>query len=110
MADPITVTSTSRRTAVADPVVLRATATTRLVFIPAIVENEVDPSASIRGIFQFERKSPNDAWEKIPTQPFSTLKAGEHMTLELKSGEVKKAPGGHRPTTGDLRGVRHTAR
>lgn len=62
MADQRTVKPTSYSTAVTDPIVLRKTNTTRLIFEPTLVENQKTPDASVRGKFRFQRKGPNDAW------------------------------------------------
>ncbi len=81
--------STSLNTAEADPIILRETKTTRLIFKPSIVSNPKDQKACVRGLFVFQRKSPSDKWEEYNKFPLNKLKSGEGVKLELRSGEIK---------------------
>jgi hypothetical protein len=80
--------STSAQTAEADSIVLRETATSRLVFHPMLVTNERDPEAAVRGTFTYQRKGRNDEWEDVHDLDLSKLRKGESVQLELHSGEV----------------------
>lgn len=85
----IRTSSTSRQTADVDPIVLRETMTTRLVFLPVLIDNRSDPDAPMDGVFAFQRKGRNDQWEGVSSMPLSKLKAGEGVKLELKAKELK---------------------
>ena len=88
--EKVTTRSTPLHTATADDVVLRESKTTRLVFRPLLVDNEMLPEASVKGQFIFEKKGRNDEW--VPTEAISLarLKVGEGVRLELKSAETLK--------------------
>jgi len=58
-----TVIRTSGDTAEADPIVLRSTETTRLVFKPLLVNNAQDPDALVKGTFVFQKKRKSESWE-----------------------------------------------
>jgi hypothetical protein len=77
VARSIQVSSTSRRTAEVDPIVLRETSTTRLIFWPVLLDNPGNPAAAMDGKFIFERKSPSGQWSDYTTLPLSKLKAEE---------------------------------
>jgi hypothetical protein len=68
-----------------DPIVLRESATRRLVFKPMIIDK---PEAPVRGVFVWQRKRESDQWEDITGELLRSLKAGEGFALELRSGEV----------------------
>jgi len=82
-----TVIRTSGDTAEADPIVLRSTETTRLVFKPLLVNNAQDPDALVKGTFVFQKKRKSESWEDYAAVPLSSLKSGEGIKLELRSGE-----------------------
>ena len=42
----------------------------------------------MRGSFVYQRKREDDAWERVPIRPLSSLSAGEDVRLELHSEEV----------------------
>lgn len=86
----IKVKSTSRSSAIADPIILRETATTRLVFKPLIVENARNPKASVKGAFVFQRRAPNREWIDYKKLSLTKLRAEEWVKLELKSAEILK--------------------
>lgn len=88
MTDRIKTVSTSKRTAAAEPIVLRIGPGARLVFHPTLVENQNDPDASVRGTFTYQRKGRNDAWEDVHDLDLSQLRKGEAVQLELRSSEV----------------------
>ena len=86
--DKLTITSTSSITAACTEISLRETATTRLVFRPQIISNPNNTSASVKGVFLFQRKSKNYQWVDVETIPLSSLKSGEGYKLELDSTEL----------------------
>lgn len=88
MSERIRITSTSARTAEAEPIVLREGLRARLVFHPVLVANEQDPEAAVRGVFTYQRKRQNDEWEDVHDLKLSQLRAGEAVQLELRSGEL----------------------
>lgn len=80
--------STSHASAECSDVVLRETATTRLVFRPVLVDNPKSPKASVDGVFVFQRKGRKEDWADIPAEPLSGLKKEEGYRLSLKAAEV----------------------
>lgn len=86
--DLYSVISTSRDSAEAEPIILRQTATTRLVFKPWLINNVRDPSAPVKGCFVFQKKGNNEDWNDHSTVPLSRLKSGEACKLELSSHEL----------------------
>jgi hypothetical protein len=84
----IRTTSTSRATAQAEDIILRAGDVTRLIFRPLLIDNPRDPDAAVRGDFIFQRKSPKGAWEDHRELDLSRLKATEWIKLELHSDEL----------------------
>lgn len=48
--------STSRRSAECDPIILRETSTSRLIFEPLMVDNPNSKQATIKGCFIFQKK------------------------------------------------------
>ena len=85
----INLKSTSQDTAEADPIILRETQTTRLVFKPMIVNNIHDQEASVRGEFVFQKKSPGKEWKDCKNFHLNKMKKDECVKLEMKSGEIK---------------------
>ena len=85
-----TITSTSPASADCSDVIVRETATTRLVLRPQLVENPNDPTAAVHVILLFQRKGPKDVWEETDAIKLSSLKKGEGVRLELKAAEVLK--------------------
>jgi hypothetical protein len=88
--DELITTSTSRNTAECTDILIRETATTRLVFRPLIISNPNDPNASVKGGFLFQRKSKTAQWVDFETIPLSSLKSGEGYKLALDSAELLK--------------------
>ena len=88
-----TVVRTSRDSADAEPVVIRATETTRLIFKPTIVNNAGDRRAPVQGSFIFQKNGRNDRWEDHNELSLSRLRASEWVKLDLKAGEVHKLLG-----------------
>lgn len=80
--------TTSSRSAEGQPIVLRETTTTRLVFRPVLVSNSKDPSAAIDGCFVFERKTRLGHWHEVNDLPLSKLKAEEWVKIDLKAAEL----------------------
>jgi len=60
----------------------------RLVFLPILISNSVDPDACVKGQFVYQRKKKKDEWASVPNLPLSSLKAGEGYKLEIHSGEL----------------------
>ena len=75
MSRVLRIRSSSNATANVDDIILRETITTRLVFRPTIVDNKKNQDASVRGIFVYQRKAPNDSWEDHNELTLSNLKA-----------------------------------
>ena len=86
--DEYTIASTSRDSAVCDPLPLRTGNTNRLVFKPLLVNSARDKEAAIKGTFIYQRKGPNDEWEDVEAINLSTLKKGEGVKLPLNTDEV----------------------
>lgn len=77
--------STSSATMDVNPIVLRETSNSRLVFAPVWVNESGNP---LRGCFRFERKSRLGTWETAEHQPLTSLKSDEGYELALKGGEI----------------------
>lgn len=88
--DVIKVRTTSARSADADPIVLRQTTMTRLIFRPVLVTNSKEPDASVDGCFVFERKTKLGHWQEVNDLPLSKLKAEEWVKIDLKASELLK--------------------
>lgn len=88
--EEITVSSTSRSSAITDEIVLREKDTTRLIFRPLLVDNAQNQKASVKGTFIFQRKSRTHQWEDHKTYNLSQLKSGEWIQLALTSVEILK--------------------
>ena len=84
----ISTKSTSLVTAKVNPIVLRQTSTTRLVFCPTLIDNPKSPNAAVEGTFAFEKKGKNDAWEPFKMGKLSRLKKGEGISLALNTKET----------------------
>ena len=83
--DRIGTTSVSVDVVETDPIVLRETATRRLVFLPTIVDRE----QPLRGCFVYQRRAKaGDVWQDIREENLNSLKAGEGWVLELHTDEV----------------------
>jgi hypothetical protein len=83
--------STSRSTAETDDIVLRETQTTRLIFRPTLIgDNLKNPEALANGNFIFQKKGRIDRWEDVPAESLASLKAGEMRRLELHADELLK--------------------
>lgn len=91
--DLYSIIRTSPDTAEAEAIVLRETATTRLVFKSTLVNNARDAAAPVQGTFCFQRKSPKGKWEDHNEVPLSRLRADEWLRLELGAGEVHQLLG-----------------
>jgi hypothetical protein len=87
-AHAIRVSSTSRRTADVDPIVLRETTTTRLIFRPVLLDNPGNPDAPMDGTFIYQRKTPTGRWSDFTQLPLSKLKAEEWVKIDLKAAEL----------------------
>jgi Domain of unknown function (DUF4263) len=87
--DRMQITSTSKHSATCSDISLREGGDqVKLVFRPEIVDNPINPAASIRGRFLYQRKGRNDEWADFDSLPFTSLKKGEGYQLSLKSGEL----------------------
>lgn len=85
---PIRVSSTSRQTADIDPIVLRETSTTRLIFRPVLLDNPGNPEAPMDGALIFQRKAPGDEWTDFTALLLSKLKAQEWVKIDLRAAEL----------------------
>jgi hypothetical protein len=94
MAETLSTESTSLHTANVDPIVLRETKTTRLLFQPQLVDNARDERASVRGAFVYQRRRSGEEWAAIESAPLSKLHSGEQVKLELHGEEVLKLVSG----------------
>ena len=83
-----TVRSTSTRTATTEDLILRDGPLVRLVFRPMLVENAQEPSASVKGVFIYRKKSKSGTWGDVSATPLNKLKVGEEFRLELRSEEL----------------------
>jgi len=86
--EKITTKSTSLHSAKTNEIVLRESATSRLIFQPVLVDNIKNKDASIDGQFLYQRKGKNDAWEPVEKINLAHLKKGEGVQLALKAGEL----------------------
>ncbi|CAK2691322.1 Shedu immune nuclease family protein [Vibrio crassostreae] len=86
--DKVSLTSTSWKTAVAEPIEIRLKETIRLVFVPTVVNNEKDIDACVKGHFVYQKKKKADGWEDVRELNLSQLKPAEGVKLELKSAEL----------------------
>lgn len=86
----IEITATSHRTAECTPINLRGGEShrTRLVFIPTIVSNDANRTASLRGTFAYQRRRAGGQWENADSIQLNQLMTGEGVRLELKAEEV----------------------
>ena len=86
--EQVSLTSTSWKTAVADPIEIRLKDTVRLVFVPTVVDNQKDKDACVKGHFVYQKKKKQDGWEDVREINLSQLKPAEGVKLELKSAEL----------------------
>ena len=84
----VQVRSTSLQTADIDPIVLRETTTTRLIFRPVLLDNPRNPDAPMDGTFVFQHKAPRNPWADFTALPLSRLKADEWVKIDLKAAEL----------------------
>lgn len=91
----ITITSTSSRSGITEPINLRnATDFTRLQFHPKVIQNENEPSNCVKGSLVYEKKRkrdpgfPYDKPEELVTK--GTVKAGGALRLDLDTSETRK--------------------
>lgn len=81
--------STSNVTQEVNPIILRESSTTRLIFSPVWVDPEkTETDHPLRGGFHFQKKGGKDNWENIPSRPLSSLKKGEGYSLSLNGDEI----------------------
>ena len=80
--------STSKQSAIAEPIILRKGEKSRLVFKPEIVDNKKNPSACVKGTFIFQVKGIKEEWSDYKTLDLTRLRKGEWVKLQLKSGEL----------------------
>ncbi len=86
--DVYKIKSTSRQSAECDPIILRQTSISRLIFSPVMVDNPNSEKATVKGYFIFQKKGKNDVWENHKELNLSNLKAQEWIKLEIKSEEL----------------------
>jgi hypothetical protein len=81
----IRVSSTSRRTADIDPIILRETSMTRLIFRPVLLDNPGNPNAPMDGAFIYQRKTQSSGWTDHSDLTLSQLRAEEWVKIDLKA-------------------------
>lgn len=83
---------TSWYTAGTDPLTLRETSTTRIVFEPQVVHNAKTGGPSVKGRVIIQRKPPKETWasQQVPALDLGDMKAGQGFQLQLHSDEVLK--------------------
>lgn len=86
----VKISPTSPATAQCDPIILRETKTTRLVFLPQLVDNINDASECVNGTFIFQKKGPNKEWIESRELDLSNLRAEEWVRLHLHAEEIYK--------------------
>lgn len=77
--------STSNATMDINPIVLRETSNSRLIFAPVWVDASGNP---LRGVFRYEKKSRLGTWEAVEHEKLNSLKTDEGYELSLKGEEV----------------------
>ncbi len=83
--------STSASSASGDPIPLRETKTTRLVFCPIVVRNLTNPEASVKGVLVHQRRANEEQpWEDVDTVTLSQLHAGEAAKFSFSTGETTR--------------------
>lgn len=80
--------ATSRRTALCNPITLRETDRVRLAFVPAVVDNQHNPSACIDGQFVYQRKAASGNWIPLRVQSLATLREGDGFKVTLHAQEL----------------------
>ncbi len=80
--------STSRSSAVCDPIVVREGEHVRLAFIPSLVDNPSNPRASVNGTFVYQRKAASEKWIPLRTLSLSSLRDGDQFKLTLHADEL----------------------
>ena len=58
------------------------------MFRPQLVGNPHDSRACVKGHFIYQKKGRDDVWEDCDSPSLQSLKRGEHVELELRSGEL----------------------
>jgi hypothetical protein len=74
--------------ALCNPIVLREGERVRLVFNPAVVDNDRNPQACIDGEFIYQRKAASGRWINNRTASLSTLREGEGFKLAIHAQEL----------------------
>ncbi|MGD0342674.1 MAG: Shedu immune nuclease family protein [Bacteroidales bacterium] len=86
----IKIQSTSRNSALGEPIILRQTTKSRLIFLPEIVNNVENPDCCVKGAFIYQVKLPSGEWELFKTLDLNKLKDGEWVKISIKTEELKK--------------------
>jgi hypothetical protein len=89
MGETIHIKPTSSHSALVDPIVIRETTISRLVFLPEIHDNPKDPKACVSGTFVYQRKGKKDEWQNEKAFDLSSLKKGEGAKWHLASAELR---------------------
>lgn len=75
--------------ALIEPVVLRESKTTRMVFRATFVNNKQDKWHPVRGHLVWQRRGPkDDSWEDEATLSLAKMKAGSGVSLDLSTSEL----------------------
>jgi hypothetical protein len=84
----VTIESDSKaHSRVLDGFVIRETNTTRLFYVPEIVDNPSDQNLSVRGKLIYQKRNEQD-WTDNVNLKLSTLKKGEWTSFDIKSEEL----------------------
>ena len=87
----IRVSDASPQHARCEPVVLRESKTTRLVFRPTIVHNQQDCWQPVRGELVWQRRrSGQEEWEGESSLKLTTMTAGSGVKLDLSTSELHR--------------------
>jgi len=62
----------------------------RRVYVPEIVNNKSDNSASVRGALYYQRKTASDVWVDCDSMKLSAVKAGTAVKIKMDSATTKE--------------------
>lgn len=85
----VKIQSTSQNSAIGEPIILRQTTKSRLIFLPEIVNNTEHPDCCVKGTFIYQVKLPSGDWENYKTLDLSNLKRDEWVKISIKTEELK---------------------
>lgn len=85
----IKIQSTSQNSAMGEPIVLRQTTKSRLIFLPEIVNNLQHPDCCVKGSFIYQVKLPSGTWTDYKTLDLNKLKKDDWVKISIKTEELK---------------------